>query len=508
MDRTRTWLAPPFAALSLLAGCAIDSPALPPGARAASTTPLRAAPQPRAAGTGAAHAPRVAPQDPELRAPASQGPAWGEGDAVSYVIPAVEIVGFEVVLNLVDRNFASDSELYETDWDSIRANLESGWVFDEDPFGVNQLGHPYSGALYHGFARSTGQSFWTSLVYTFGGSLLWEIAGETTQPSLNDQITTGIGGSFLGEAMFRGSSWILEDTNTDAAGVVGASLLCPPLAWNRVVFDRFDGVHPSHDPATTMHLGVGLRSNTFVADSGRSNTEEQEDALGELAIDSGLPGKEGYRYERPFDYYQLEIAATTDTDNHFAHVRSRGLLVGADYGGGERDVAGVYGLYGLYDYVSPGVFRVASTGLGFGTTAQVKLSRTVALQGTALLGAGFGAAGTVADDLEDRDYHYGGIPQGLFDWRLVLGDVAMIEGAARDYLVIGVGSDSGYGAENVLQGDLSLTLRVIGSHALRVEYVASVRDAHFSSGTDERQSIGTVNFSYAYLGASRWGVVE
>jgi hypothetical protein len=482
--------APTAAAGMVLASCAIDTPHTGAG------EPFAAVPL------------RAVPQDPPLRDPAPQGPAWGEGDGVSYVVPAVEIVTFQVLLNLFDREFASDAELYESDWDSFEANLHSGWVTDEDPFGVNQLGHPYSGALYLGFARSTGHGYWTSLVYTFLGSALWELAGETTPPSLNDQITTGIGGTFLGEAMFRSSSWIFEDTNSDTAGRFGATLLSPPLALNRWVFDRFDGIFPSRDPAVTMLVGVGVRSNTFVADSDRSSASEREDAQGEFAIESGLPGGQDYAWDRPFDYYQLEIAATTDPDNHFAHVRSRGLLVGAPYGGGENALAGVYGLYGIYDYLSPGVFRVANTALAFGTTAQWKLSRSVALQGTALLGGGFGAAGTVADDLEDRDYHYGGIPQAVLDWRLVFGDVVMVESALREYLVIGVGSDEGYGSENILQADVSLTLRVIGSHALRVEYVASARDTHFSSGTDESQSIGTFGFSYAYLGASRWGVVE
>ena len=54
--------------------------------------------------------------------------------------------------------------------------------------------------MYHGIARSNGQGYWPSVVYTFAGSVLWEIAGETTPPSRNDQIASGIAGSFLGEA--------------------------------------------------------------------------------------------------------------------------------------------------------------------------------------------------------------------------------------------------------------------------------------------------------------------
>jgi hypothetical protein len=510
-----------LAGLSTLAGCAMH-PASPERVAAPARTPAPAsaagsalAPSAAAPGTAPTSGPSAlvardvaSPEVGARLAPrgAPQAPAWGTGDGVSYVVPAVEIVAFEFLLNQFDRHFAADDYYYETDWDTFRANLESGWVTDRDPFGVNQLGHPYSGAIYHNFARSTGHEYWVALAYTFVGSLLWETAGETTPPSLNDQITTGIGGTFLGEALFRSASRIHEDASRGTLDSLGATLLSPPLAFNRWAFDRFDGVYPSHGPAVLAHLGAGVRSNTFVADNETGETEEGEDAGAEYSIEYGLPGKRGYAYGRPFDYFQLEIAASSDPDNHFAHVRTRGLLVGDTYQG--DDVNGVYGLYGIYDYLSPGIFRVASTALGFGTTAQLRLSQSVALQGTALLGAGFGAAGTVADDLEDRDYHYGGIPQGVLDWRLVLGDVAMVECAVRDYLVYGVGSDSEYGAENIVQGDLSVTLRVVGGHALRAEYVASARDTHFETATDANQSIGTLLFGYTFLGDSRWGVVQ
>ncbi|MFL5333981.1 MAG: DUF3943 domain-containing protein, partial [Geminicoccaceae bacterium] len=65
----------------------------------------------------------------------------------------------------------------------------------------------------YGFARSAGLNYWESLVYTFAGSALWEIAGETTLPSRNDQIATGIGGTFLGEPLFRLASRVLERTD-------------------------------------------------------------------------------------------------------------------------------------------------------------------------------------------------------------------------------------------------------------------------------------------------------
>src|SRR5918993_3623392 len=127
-------------------------------------------------------------------------PQWGAEK--SYLIPALEIVGFDVLLNLFDRVYFGCCD-YDVDLSSIKRNLRRGWQEDRDEFTVNQLGHPYQGSMYHGFARASGLGFWEGMGYTFLGSAFWEIAGETTPPSRNDQITTGIGGAFLGEAMFR-----------------------------------------------------------------------------------------------------------------------------------------------------------------------------------------------------------------------------------------------------------------------------------------------------------------
>src|SRR5205823_9012448 len=102
---------------------------------------------------------------------------------------------------------------YHSNFASIGRNLTHGWVVDNDPFSTNQFGHPYQGAMYHGFARSAGLNFWESLGYTFAGSALWEIAGETTIPSRNDQIASGIGGSFLGEPLFRLANLVLEKSD-------------------------------------------------------------------------------------------------------------------------------------------------------------------------------------------------------------------------------------------------------------------------------------------------------
>jgi hypothetical protein len=118
----------------------------------------------------------------------------GDEPRKSYIIPALEIIGFDALLNVFDRLVLG--EPYHTSISSIRRNLRRRWVTENDPFAINQFGHPYQGAMYHGFARSAGLNFWTSLGYTFAGSAMWEVAGETSPPSWNDQIASGIAGSF------------------------------------------------------------------------------------------------------------------------------------------------------------------------------------------------------------------------------------------------------------------------------------------------------------------------
>jgi hypothetical protein len=126
------------------------------------------------------NAPLPAAANLNLTTPA---PEWGTEK--SYLIPALEIVGFDVLLNLFDRVYFGCCD-YDVDLSSIKRNLRRGWNEDRDEFTVNQLGHPYQGSMYHGFARASGLNYWQGLVYTFVGSVFWEIAGETTRPSKND----------------------------------------------------------------------------------------------------------------------------------------------------------------------------------------------------------------------------------------------------------------------------------------------------------------------------------
>jgi hypothetical protein len=441
---------------------------------------------------------------------------WDSGAGKSYVIPAIEVPAFVGALNAFNRFFVSEDE-YGSDWHTIKRNIQTAPQFDKDPFGVNQLGHPYQGNIYYGLARSAGLNYWESLAYTLGGSFLWETAGETTLPSLNDYITTTLGGSFVGEALFRMSSLLLEGGG-ESPGFwreLGGALLSPSTGFNRLVFgDRFKTVFPSRNPAVYLRLRLGGTLTTDVNNAHLSPNVKEQEGSADFYMTYGLPGKPGYQYKRPFDFFLFEFTAVPNADsveNAIENVTIRGLLAGAKYELGD-DYRGVFGLFGGYEYLSPQIFRVATTNFAIGTVAQWWLTRTWALQGTALLGVGFGAAGTVGDRAE-RDYRYGVIPEPLLGLRLIMSDIAMLEAEGRQYWVVGVGNGASrdaerFGHELINRANVGLTVRVWGPNALSINYVVSTRSAHISGVGDRHQSVETVTLSYNWLGHTRFGAVE
>jgi len=431
--------------------------------------------------------------------------SWETGAGRSYVLPAGEILLYEFLLNLYDRNFVEPKEEYRTNGNTIWEHItDPHWVVDHDQFKVNQFLHPYGGSVYYGLARSAGLNFWESFLYSVGGSFVWEIAGEKTDPSINDMVTTPIGGTFLGEPFFRMASLLLENSGGKPGfwRELGAAVISPPTGFNRLVFgNKFDAVFPSHQPATFLRLQAG--GTVSSSSSNVSSGVVENGAVADFTFSYGLPGKPGYTYTRPFDYFDFHVTAVTA--NTLESVNSRGLLLGTTYSSGDS-TRGVWGLYGSYDYISPQVFRVSSPALSVGTTWQNWLSHTVALQGTALAGAGYGAAGSI-ERTGERDYHYGVTPQGLISLRLMFGDRVMVDLTGREYYVSNtLSTESGW--ESIFRGDSSLTVRVYDRHGVAVRYSSSHRDASYTGIDYKNQTVGTVSLMYVFLGETGFGAVE
>jgi hypothetical protein len=462
---------------------------------------------------GAAHA---QDQDP-LREPApaatpatpDAAPAAGSFDNrpyKSYGAAALEILGFQVVLNRVDHAFVRPDD-YGVSVGSVRRNLHSSWVEDRDPFEINQMGHPYQGSVYFNIARSNGLTFWESLGYAFAGSAVWEVAGETTPPSRNDQITTSFGGSFLGEALYRMANLVLDQGGGSQPLLreTGATLVSPALGYNRQSgrARRAAALWAGAAPATFGRLQLGA-SNPSSSNVGPSLATKQREVAADFALEYGLPGKAGYTYHKPFDYFLFR--ARVSNANGLESLTSRGLLFGAPYGAGYR-LRGIAGLYGSYDYLSPQLFRIASTGLSLGSNAQWWLARDLALQAHASAGVGYTATGTIRAN-SNGQYHYGFAPQTAFMLRLVYSDRLSLDFSSSAFFEGKLTSPDTRGSDRVLRGDASLTYRIAGPHAVAVKYLTSRRSFSFPSVVQSQQRYDSVGLYYSYQPGRGMGVVN
>lgn len=420
--------------------------------------------------------------------------------ARSFIVPAVEIVAMDAAINLASRRWFDSSD-YSVTAATIRRNLRARWVVEEDPFDINQFLHPYQGAMYHNIARSSGLNYWQAMAYTFAGSALWEIAGETTPPSKNDQIASGLAGSLLGEPLFRASRLVLfhDGQGPGLLRAIAATVISPPVGVNRALFgDRFESDAPGSVAQADLRLEIGV---TRAADDFAS-LESSSPFIG-FAVDYGYPGRAAYVHARPFDYFRFEGVASS---GGFQNLSTRGLIAGRDVGLGASG-RGVWGLYGGYDYFSPDLFRVSSTSASIGTTVQSHVSGSLTLQGSALVGAGYTAAQSLGGS-DDRDYHYGVAPQALASLRLIAGRRASLDATAREYFISDIGALGTSRRDTIFRGDATLALRVFGKHGVAMKYQLAERHAERADFSRLVQRRSTVGLFYTFLGSGGFGAIR
>jgi hypothetical protein len=287
---------------------------------------------------------------------------------------------------------------------------------------------------------------------------------------------------------------------------IAATAIDPASGFNRMAFgDRYGAVFSSHEAAYFSQLGFGY-SGSVKRDLGSSTADfKRNEAQLNFSIDYGLPGRKGYEYTRPFDYFNFQTTASSA--NGVENVMTRGLLSAMSYEAGP-DYRGVWGIYGSYDYIAPQTFRISSTAVSLGTTGQWWLGPSLSLQGTFMLGLGYAAVGTTHGAVGERDYNYGVAPQTLLALRLTKDDTASFDLTAREYFVSSVASGTNGGHDNIVRADAALTFRIDKQQAISFKVLGNRRDAVFANPGTQRQTQVTVGVFYTLLGQDRFGTVD
>src|SRR5205085_6536198 len=139
-----------------------------------------------------------------------------------------------------------------------------------------------------------------------------------------------VGGVCFGELRFRMVSRALGESRLPLfARAMAAEIIAPATAFNPLVFGgRFDPVFPGHEPAFFTRADLGAAVAEYRVE-GTPRRLRRNQATLNFSMAYGLPGKQDYSYQRPFDYFNFEFTASTS--NAFESTMTRGLLVGRKY---------------------------------------------------------------------------------------------------------------------------------------------------------------------------------
>jgi len=125
-----------------------------------------------------------------------------------------------------------DFDFDRTFSDQARRLTGDGFRFDDNDRFLN-VGHSFTGSYYHLLARVHGAAMWQAMLFDLTASTAWELTVEHREVvSLNDTVTTSVGGVALGEAMFRMGDFFARSRPTLASRLL-MGVLSPAraLTW-------------------------------------------------------------------------------------------------------------------------------------------------------------------------------------------------------------------------------------------------------------------------------------
>jgi hypothetical protein len=342
----------------------------------------------------------------------------------SFWKPAVDIIGFNALLNVFDRS-ALNLSYAKVDFRTWTRNLKagwpwgSGWEWDQDRFGMNFFMHPYCGSIYYNAARSNGYDFYLSTLYAFGGSYMWKIFGENGIPERNDLITTTISGALLGEILYRLSSNILDDRTGGAERVfreIAAGLIDPMRGFNRLLqgktFRRTNQEVYQKEPVNiSFYAGARWVNDENYGFLGNGTVNGMINAQ----LDYGNPFE--IRSRKVFDFFKLRADFNIGVGRKYLdNLTGYGILVGKNYQLGKLAI--LLGGFQYYDYWDTKTFEMGAIGFGGGVISKLPLSKTSNLYTSVHLAIVPFAGSTKrlgTDTTQLRDYNFGGGLEGKFE---------------------------------------------------------------------------------------------
>ena len=334
-----------------------------------------------------------------------------------FLKPVLESLGINFGVWGWDH-FVTDRDWADVNMDVIRRNLKSRFVLDYDSYSGNQFSHPYHGSMFYNAARYHGQSYYTAALYPLIGSVVWEYFCETNSPAFNDFISTGIGGSAIGEVTFRTSDIVFDNSKRGFVRVMRelvGTVLNPTRGLHRLLsgeawrYSPARGKRMQPEPFS-MDAGIGVRYMHEMKHQHRT----KENSYVEFHLRYGDPFMKKKR-RKPFDVFSLDMLINTSGHNPtFSLLEIRGRLFGRTFETSrnwKHDLAVHQNFkyvdnYGDKDNEHPGDFVLVNEACSFGVGLYSKKNgpKWSYFNDFQLNGVAFG--GTTADYFQGRRYNF------------------------------------------------------------------------------------------------------
>jgi hypothetical protein len=344
--------------------------------------------------------------------------------------PAARVLLNNVGLLLIDR-YIFNYDFSHVGFNSWAHNIKTGFEWDDDRFGTNFFLHPYTGGAYMIAARSNGYSFFESIPFALGGSLVWEYFGENTLPAYNDVLNTTINGAFGGEALYRLSSNILDDRTTGTERFFrefAAGILSPTRLMSRIIQGKTSQVtdHEIYqkEPLDIVFSGGVRKVNP---NPGNSFGAGPMFLMFNADFDYGDPFEK--RDRKPFDYFQLRTNFTLGGGRKIVdNIIGYGLLTGTNSKAGNVEL--LTGIFQHYDYWDNDNFELGTMAFGGGLISKMTVMKDANLYTNFNIGlvplAGNSTEFGPDTTTQKRDYNFGSGAEAKLDVTLNFKGIASI----------------------------------------------------------------------------------
>ncbi len=391
------------------------------------------------------------------------------------------------VLGAVALTWAADRYIFNADYAHIgistwKYNIKNGWEWDNDRFGVNFVGHPYSGTLSYNAARSNGYTFYQSFPFAFAGSLMWEYFGENTRPSYNDIINTPVSGVFLGEVLYRLSSNILDDRTKGRERVlreIAAGLIDPMRGFNRLMQGksfRTTNIEVYQKEPLNISLYAGVHS--INEEAGKVFGKSSRSVMVNAQFDYGNPFE--IRKRKPFDFFKLRADLDFGVGRKFLdNISGYGILFGKNMQVGKLAV--LAGGFQYYDYLDNKTFELGTIGFGGGVFTKLPMRRHTDLYTNihlALIPFAGNSTHYGPDTSQYRDYNYGGGLEGKFESTLNIGNFATASLIYYYYMIHTYVGAAGNNFVSILKP--RITVRLFKELSIGIEHFTYFNDRYLT----------------------------